>query len=490
MKPRQAARLAAVTCSATFLLLASLVEAHWRDHVTILMSDRLRWESVNWFTPAPGLYPPGAEDYDFVANQLRFGLRVSVSDAQIVVEGQHTALRRLPEDATRAAAPGNLGPGATYYQYNRESDPEEGFLRQASVTARSGGFQATLGRFEGSEGLETLPGDANLVWVKRNRIAERLLGPFGYTHAGRTLDGAKLVYEQPTWNVTGLAVRPTMGAFELSAGRQLEQVSIAGLPLGVKKLPWSAPSDGRAFVFRYDDARVNDGVPVRVDNRPAGVRAADSTEIAFTTVGLHAATVLDAGSARIDLLAWGAFQEGEWGRQDHSGSAYAFEAGLQATRVWGSPWLRVGWNRASGDDDPNDGVHGTFVPLLPTPRIYALTPFYSSLNLDDRFVQLIVRPVASVTVRADQHALELAEAADLWYSGGGAIRDDVFGYAGLPSSGRDDLGTLADVGVTWAALKQVTLYGYYGRTFGGEVIEAQFADARADYGYFEATYRW
>ena len=42
-----------------------------------------------------------------------------------------------------------------------------------------------LGRFDYSDGGETIPTDPALLWLKKNRIAERLIGPFGFSHIGR-----------------------------------------------------------------------------------------------------------------------------------------------------------------------------------------------------------------------------------------------------------------------------------------------------------------
>ncbi len=488
---RVAACVLAVVAIAGMLAPIAAHAGDWRKNVTLLFSDRLRYESVDWFEPAPGDYADGAARYDYFGNQFRFGARITLPNVQLVVEGQDTRVLGLPDDATRAAAPGNLGPGATYYQYTPEISQGETFVKQAYATARFGGFNATLGRFEWGEGVETLPGDADLLWLKRARITERLIGPFGYTHVGRSLDGVRLWFDRPGWNVSALAVNPTAGGFEVSAGEEMDEVAILGLSAGTKRLPWSAPGDGRAFWFHFEDERVEDGRPVRVDNRALAARQADSTAIALDTFGGHAATVVDAGPGRIDAMLWAAWQGGEWGAQAHSAHAYAIEAGYQWPRWWGSPWLRAGVNVASGDGDASDGTHGTFVPLIPTPRIYALTPFYTAMNLDDRFVQLILKPHPQVTVRADYHDLDLAESRDLWYSGGGAIRSDLFGYGGLPSSGSSDLARLVDVGVTYVPIRQVSLYGYYGRVLGGEVIAGTFPwGENANYGYLEATYRW
>lgn len=75
----------------------------------------------------------------------------------------------------------------------------------------------------------------------------------------------------------------------------------------------------------------------------------------------------------------------------------------------------MGYGRGSGDDDPNDQDHDTFFQIVPTARLYALTTFYSLMNTEDAFVQLILRPTAGVVWRTDFHNLRLTETRDLWY---------------------------------------------------------------------------
>ncbi len=462
-----------------------------REHVSIVASDRFRIESVDWFRPPLSSGARNAaQRYDFMGNQLRFGLRVTIPNAQLLVEGQDTRLLNLPDDASLAAPFGNLGPGANYFAHTRERAHGETILRQAVLTVRAYGANAALGRFEQADGLEALPGDADLLWLKRARLAERLLGPFGYTHVGRAVDGLKLWVDQPAWNATALGVRPTAGGFEVSGGEPLDEITLLGASVTAKRLLDPLPTDARAFWFRYEDERVEDGVPVRVDNRPAPVRAADREAIRLDTFGGHAATVMDVGGGRLDALAWGAWQRGDWGAQTHRAWSAALEAGWQWPRLPFGPWLRAGWNAASGDDDPADARHGTFVPLLPTPRIYALLPFYNGMNLEDRFVQLIARPTPLVTLRADVHVLRLESSADLWYSGGGAIRQDLFGFGGAPAAGRRALARVIDGSVTYTPVRRLTFHAYYGQADGDDVIEGIFAGSDASYGYLETTVRW
>jgi len=102
-----------------------------------------------------------------------------------------------------------------------DRSPGEPFLKLGFLTLRRSGFAATGGRFEYADGLETEPADPTLTFVKRFRIAERLVGPFSYSHVSRSFDGGRLSYDRPGWNVTAMAARPTHGGFEVSANREI-----------------------------------------------------------------------------------------------------------------------------------------------------------------------------------------------------------------------------------------------------------------------------
>lgn len=457
----------------------------WRDRVTLLLSERLRGEVVDWFRPARGRAAPGAERYAFVASQLRAGVRVLLPHAELVLEAQDTRLGNLPGDATLPAPEGALGPGALYFLYTHRTTQGEPFLKQGFLALRRAGVVATLGRFEVRDGLEAVPADATLARLARTRIAERLVGPFDFTHVTRSFDGGRIAWDRPDWNVTALGVRPTQGGFEVSANRELD-VALAGLALTAKRLPGAPPAHLRLFYWYYRDDR---DAPVKVDNRPLARRLADHDPIALHTIGAHALTAVDAGPGTVDLLAWAATQAGAWGRQSQSSWAWALEGGYQLPRVVAVPWLRAGWNRSSGDDTPGDGVHGTFFQLLPTARTYAQLPFYNLMNDEDLFASLGLRPHARVTVRTDWHRLRLGEARDLWYAGGGAQSNTVFGFTGTPAHGQRDLGNVADCTVSVALPRRLALTAYYGHAFGGAVVRRTFAGADANYGFVELAYR-
>ena len=476
----------------------------WRKYVTPILSDRVRVEFVDWFGPSRSAAREGAEQYAFFANQLRAGFKVAIPHLTLLVEGQDVRLENLPNDASLAAPYGNLGPGALYFANSHGLDEEtsqgETFLRQGFVTLSDPpgvpGLALTGGRFEYSDGLETVPQDPALAWLKRQRIAERLVGPFNYTHVGRSFDGVKLAYDRPELNLTAIAVRPTHGGFEVSAMREMGDVGLAGAAATLKGIPGlTKTADLRLFYLAYEDDRFADEReeperPVKVDNRPAAVRRADTKSLRIQTVGAHVAAVADAGPGRVDALAWGAGQGGDWGAQNHAAWAYAVEAGYQLPRCWAAPWLRIGVNQSSGDDDAADDRHETFFQILPTARIYAQFPFFNMMNSQDLFTQLILKPHPKVTLRTDFHYVRLTEREDLWYAGGGATNDDVFGFSGIPANDHRELAELVDLSITVSILPQLTAYAYYGHAFGQGVVRKTFDGSQADYGYVELTYKY
>src|SRR5262249_42777390 len=105
-------------------------------------------------------------------------------------------------------------------------------------------------------------------------------------------------------------------------------------------------------------------------------RLEDHKHINIATVGGNYANVFGIGTGKADILFWGAVQTGTWGMLAHNANAVAAEAAYQLSRQWIKPWLRGGYFRGSGDDNPSDATHRTFFQELPTPRPFARFPLY------------------------------------------------------------------------------------------------------------------
>jgi hypothetical protein len=359
--------------------------------------------------------------------------------------------------------------GPTYFLANNGSGTvglfaKQGFLR---VKGLFGDKPSSLrfGRFEVIDGSETTPKDATLASLKRERIAHRLIGTFVFSHVGRSFDGVQYVRGLPSTNITLIAARATRGVFQVNGWGELDTDILYGaFTHAVGK---TSPGEFRVFGLSYHDGRRI----LKVDNRPATAIAADQHNIRITTVGGNYSQTAKAGTGTLDMLAWGAWQFGSWGVLNHNAGAIALEGGYQP-KLKLKPWFRGGYAYSTGDDNPNDGDHGTFFQVLPTPRIYARFPFFNMMNNTDRFGELVLRPHPRWTIRTDAHFLRLSNKHDLWYSGGGAAQQvKVFGYSGRPSHGIQSLANLYDVSADYQVNPHLTLTGYYACATGRAVIQ-------------------
>ena len=453
-------------------------------------SFRARVENQNFF---PTDKADGA--YSFVGTTLRLGISRQTKHEEMLFELSAPGLFNLPTQANATVPQGALGQGANYRNENggrvAGAFLKQGYFRFKGLTGATDSLK--LGRFEFSDGAETVStsGDVTLSWLKQNRVAQRLIGPFNFTHIGRAFDGVQFGNATPTRNSSIFAGFPTRGVFSLNGGDTLLQVRFAYAQTTVPIATKSAPGEYRLFGIYYDDSRSK---TTKTDNRPLAARQADRDTIKLLTGGGHYLRnfALGKGGGKLDTLLWGAGQFGTWGKLHHAAYAYDAEVGYQPKNAPANLWLRAGFYYASGDGSKANGSnnHNTFFPILPTPRLYARYPFYSETNLQDAFVQAIIKPSAQWTLRADYHNLSLANASDLWYSGGGAYDNASFGYAGKPSGGFTSLANLFDLSVDYVASKSLTVSGYLAYAMGGSVVKTNYKSGDSVFAYLEATYKF
>lgn len=448
---------------------------------------RLRGEFWNWFNPSGAQ----TEDYDFGAAVLRGALQWKDDAFDVMIEAQNSSLFDLPDDAVAPAPQGPLGLGAVYFAHNRRQNDSSIFLKQGFLVLKRLGLEGlTLkgGRFEFSEGNEVLTKDPTLDWLKNVRISQRLIGPFGWSHVGRSFDGFTTSFTRGPLNFTLMASHPTQGGFDLAGMHQMDEVDLLYTSVNVTRPAFANNSDARFFYIYYSDDR---GL-LKSDNRPLAARQADTRHIAVHTQGAHWISVWPTNVGPIDFLAWGVIQQGDWGRLDHDAWAWDLEAGWQPSMLPWKPWLRIGYGRSSGDDDPTDGDHDTFFQILPTARVYSFSAFYNLMNNEDGFAQLILRPRSGMVWRTDFHNIRVTETRDLWYQGAGATLSDRnvgFGFPGRPVFGRRELFRLIETSFSLDLTKYVNVNFYYGHVFGDSIVRAIFAEDQADFGYVEVIFK-
>lgn len=447
----------------------------------VTTSVRSRGESWRWFDGGD------AGDYVFGATVPRIAIFLEHPRLAWRVEGVTPSFLGLPSDAVAAAPLGQLGLGGNYTAANsNRTSLTSVVLRQAWVEWRPAAEAALrAGRFEFSDGAERSAKTPAMTALKATRVSQRLIGPFGFSHVGRSTDGVSVRASRGSLGAMAMLARPTSGVFNArEAGRTLDIDLAYGALTSGGTVRASGETDLRLFGATYRDRR---GV-VATDSRPSSARQLDARDVAVSTVGAHAVMVVPVGSALVDALAWGAVQRGSWGALRHQGSALAVEGGVQWPKRRWAPWLRAGGYHASGDRTPGDQRHDTFFQLLPTPRLYARFPFYNGMNSEELFAQLTVKPAKQLVGRVGVNALRLAESGDLWYAGGGAFDDRSFGYAGRPSGGERSLGRVADGSIEWKPRRWLAIEGYLAANWGNAVAGRTYATSgRGRFGMLEVT---
>jgi hypothetical protein len=447
-----------------------------------------RYEFWDWFP-----VKTDQTNYNYSGSLLQLAISQKKQNYDWMLDFAAPILLNLPDQAVKPAPLGMFGLGGNYYAANKNNTNAAGFfIKQGFFRFKRERTSLRLGRFEFADGMEGTQADATLKALKATRLQQRLIGIFGFSDVRRSFDGVDYERTSGAWNTTVVTSIPTRGVFQTDGWGWVKT------PFVYAALTHDAGygrgnAEWRVFGIYYNDDRP----VVKTDNRPAAARLHDLGGINLGTFGGDYIQDFSTSSGTFDLLGWGAVQTGTWGRLTQESAAGALEAGFQPNVLPEvRPWVRGGYFYASGDGNPNDGTHGTFVPLLPTPRLYARFPFFNEMNIRDAFGELVLRPRKSITIRSDVHGLWLANSDDLWYSGGGAFQPWTFGFSGRPSNGATFLARLYDTSADFQLTQAISFGLYFGYAQGGDVIKRIFTangaqgPSNGSLGFIEASYQF
>ena len=459
---------------------------HKLGPVDFYVNWRARAEGWDWFKGKTG-----HGNYTFGDSLLRVAIGQHREHVDWFLEGAQVALVGLPTLAVVAAPQGQLGLGGNYYAANGlQSNNVDGFLKQGFVTIKDFGSSLKIGRFEYFDGNEVKPKDPLLATIIQTRIAQRLIANFGFAAVQRSFDGVQLSSNIGRDNFTFVALRPTEGVFQVEGMGELDVDTYYGAFTAPVETPHGA-GQFRVFGLGYIDHRT---LTLKTDNRSAMVRAADHDKIAIATYGADYVHVFNTPtSGKFNLMGWVALQSGSWGELAQRASSFVAEGGWQPPVNFLKPWINAGYSYGSGDGNNADARHGTFFQVLTTPRQYARFPFYNMMNNEDAYATFNVRPASKLSLRSEVHSLRLANAKDLWYSGGGAFQAGTFGYTGRPNPGNGNRG-LANVWDLSADYQVTRMFGatlYYGKAWGKSVIANIYPkDPNGQLLYLETNFRY
>ena len=290
--------------------------------------------------------------------------------------------------------------------------------------------------------------------------AQRMVSPLEWVNTARVFDGARV----------GVGAGP---------GRRLDAFATRLVPVTPTALNDHRPTGSRMF-----------------NSQLHGVYYTDTALLAGSTVEGYwllrrAARLGDAvrtAGARLDTRRgpWAfdgelAAQTGRYGGLEHR-AALVHVGGSYATGLPGRLTFGAALNLGSGDDDPADGVHGTFDQLYPLGHAwYGYMDLFALQNLRNTEVTVEAALPRRARLRVALHDFALlAPGADAWYDAAGAVVHRAADAALSPRVGAE-----LDVTVRLPA-GPLGLEAGYGRFFGGAYLrDAGFALDTTDFFYLQ-----
>ena len=328
---------------------------------------------------------------------------------------------------------------------------------------------------------------------------QRIVGPLAWNNIGRQWDAAKVRWQNPYFAREGwssMVVMPDDNGFNRSNPDEM----FSGLHLTTKAVP-------KTWTEFYLLSR-NVGRDGNAGNRglvPAPFRPPEAQDI-YT-----AGTYIRSSTNDWVNVDWGAqayYQFGNFAdareaagmgpRREHRAWAGVLSGGYTWKESELQPRLGLEYSLASGDNNPNDGTHNTFVHLYPTGHLfYGYADFASFQNLHNVRLRSSLLATPRVRVQLEGHMKWLATANDNFYNVAGLPRGGMT-YQGAAARGtgygiNPDAGTFVgseiDLVATWQANKYLVLEAAYCRFLRGDYIQdslSKVGSQDADYVYIQA----
>ena len=312
--------------------------------------------------------------------------------------------------------------------------------------------------------------------VGRQELAygdERLVGAFDWDNMGRVFDGAKLHYEQ-----SGFWVDAFVSRVVLPNDNQFDQPNwddwFSGIYGSTRAL---VPKTELQLYFLADNASAKS--PKHVTTAAKGNSPRD-----IYTIGARFQTLPG------QLNGWDLNGEfaGQFGDFEYAPGtpgvingqrlnqlAYAthFEGGYTLPVPDLKPRLALGFDYASGDADPKDKDHNTFVNLYPTNhKFYGAMDFLSWQNLIDPYLKASIAPVKGLSLALTYNVFWLADTEDFFYQVNQAPRT-TGGYGIHPQKG-NFAGQEIDLVATYQPATFLQIQGGFGHYFTGDYVNQTF----------------
>lgn len=297
---------------------------------------------------------------------------------------------------------------------------------------------------------------------------QRLVSPLPWSNTMRTWDAARLILEHENWRIDGFYSRyAAVQKYEFNdwqPGPDFYGVYATG-KLGSPERPLTLDL---YFLGLSDDSATFAGETGEEDRYTLGTRVAGKI-----------------GDSGFDYDLEGSYQFGEVGSADVSAYSFASQLGYTFTDSGWKPRLHVGFDYASGDDEPGDGDVETFNQLFPLGHAYfGYMDFVGRQNIMAASAGLSLKPHPKLIVSLDGHLFWRANDSDALYNaGGGIVRPGAGGTA-------DEIGQEIDLVVTYLVGPHLSIEGGYAHFFAGDFIEQSGPGEDMDWFYLQTAYRF
>ena len=298
---------------------------------------------------------------------------------------------------------------------------------------------------------------------------ERLIGSFIWDNIGRTFDAARLHYQKDKFWIDAFA-----GSLVLPVNRGTDVVNWDETFWGVYSQSKGIIPKGIAeFYFLGDNA--NNNSPNNVGTVQRGNSPRDiytlGTHLKSAPGGIH--------GWDYDVEIAGQFGQYQYPRGtpvvingeklDHQAYAIHLEGGHSFTNAWARPRVGVFYNQASGDHDPYDDEHTTFVNLYPTNhKFYGFMDFFSWQNLRQVALTTTWFPVGKLKVTLNFYVNWLLTTDDFSYNVAQGARTT--GGYGINPENQAHFGQEVDLILNYPVLKWLNLEAGYGHFFTGQYV--------------------
>jgi hypothetical protein len=289
--------------------------------------------------------------------------------------------------------------------------------------------------------------------------AERLIGVSDWTNVRRTFDGVRGTFGLGNQTLDVFWVMPVLVHKE-SLNPSDDDTNFAGI-YDVISLP-DFMRDARTRVDVY-------GLWLGRDNTaPSSAPANDSDTY---TVGAHFFT---------NPRPWDLDVEADWQFGDVAGDdirawSFAIDGGYTLHGITWSPRLSLGFDMASGDDNPADGERGTFNQLFPSGHPYfGYIDVIGRQNIIDLHPALVFNFSPPLNLRTEYHFFWRENTHDALYTAAGT---PLIGGGG---SNTKYIGSEVDILLTWQLDRHWSAYAGYSHFFAGDFVEEAGAASGAD----------